>query len=218
MNGMLKRLSIITVLCSLVGCAGLRPDRPQEFSYELPGNVWATPDSQAEAGQISALIPGSIEAVQSKLGHSPRSFNVLVCRSACFGSHVPAAGAAAAQTGSQIFINADSVERVQLQSVLSHELAHLVLEEQRGSDLHKVPEWANEALAVWVSGVGTEGCDTAPEAVQRHPVCVARRASAWLDQLAQSNPQVQRCWVDQMLTGRQGAGCPALGTIHPQMP
>ena len=216
---MLKRLSVITVLCGLVGCAGLRPDRPQEFSYELAGNVWATPDSQAEAGQISAFVPGAIEAVQSKLGHRPRSFNVLVCRSACFGSHVPAAGAAAAQTGSQIFVNADSMsmQPVQLQSVLSHELAHLVLEEQRGSDLHKVPEWANEALAVWVSGVGTEGCDTAPESVQRHPVCVARKASTWLDQLGQSSPHAQRCWVDQMVTGRQGAGCPPTGTIHPRM-
>ena len=215
---MLKRLSVITVLLGLIGCAGLRTDHPQEFSYSAPGNVWATPDAQTEAGRISALLPGSIAAVQSKLGRGPHSFNVLVCRSECFASHVPVTGAAAAQTGPYVFVNAEMVDRADMQAVLIHELTHRVLEEQRGADLHKVPEWANEALAVWVSGVGTEGCDTAPESVQRHPVCVARKASAWLDQLAQSNPQDQRCWVDQTLTGRQGTGCPALGTIHPQMP
>ncbi len=214
---MLKSLSLIAVLCSLIGCAGLRSDRPQEFTSALASNVWSSPDAQAEAERISALVPQAVAEVSQKLGHAPGRFNVLVCRASCFASHVPSAGAAAAQTGTHVFVNADMSSKSDMQAVLVHELAHLVLEEQRGAELHKVPEWANEALAVWASGVGTEGCDNAPESVQRHPVCVARKASTWLDQLGQSNPHAQRCWVDQMVTGRQGAGCQPTGTIHPRM-
>ncbi|WP_200843134.1 hypothetical protein, partial [Pantoea sp. 18059] len=121
-----------------------------------------------------------------------------------------------AQLKNRVFVNADLVQPGQIPAVLAHELTHVLIQEQRGQDLHKVPEWANEGLAVWVSGVGTEGCSDATEEMQQHPICRARVVGTWLDDLAATDPQVQRCWVDQMITGIRNVACPETGSMRPQ--
>lgn len=210
---MLRRLILAVLGTVLVGCASLDPG---EFSEALPGHVQASPDARDVAGNISAQMPAALHLVESRVGRTPQHFTVLVCRSDCFAQHVPIPGAAAAQLKNRVFVNADLVQPDQIPAVLAHELTHVLIQEQRGQDLHKVPEWANEGLAVWVSGVGTEGCANATEHMRQHPICRARVVSAWLDGLAAADPQVQRCWVDQMITGIRNTACPDTGSMRPQ--
>ena len=206
---MFKRLVLVlaTALSGVLGgCAGLQPVHPSEFSSALPGNVLAHPEAMEMAQQVSAAVPAALQQIRGKLGHTPQHYTILVCGSDCFQRHVPVPGAAAAQAGSRIFVNADLVRTDSLQGVLAHEFAHVVIEELRGPDLKKVPEWANEGIAVWASGVGTEGCGGANERLKSHPVCMARTASAWLDNLA---PPARRCWLSETLMGLPKGECPA---------
>ncbi len=204
--GMLGRLTLAVAVSGLLGaCAGLPPAHPQEFSSKLPGNVLTAPDAADTAARISAAVPSALLQLESKLGYAPQQFTILVCGSACFQRHVPVPGAAAAQADKRIFINADLVSRDQIQGVLVHEMAHAAIEERRGRELHKVPDWANEGIAVWASGVGTEGCDGAGEGAQTHPLCLARKTSAWLDHLT---PAARRCWLAEMFTGQPEGVCP----------
>lgn len=201
----LRRIALLTAAVGgLAGCAGLRPAAPPEFSAALPANVRAAPDSMDVGWDVARLVPAALAQVEAKLGYAPRGFKVLVCRSECFTRHVRVSGAAAAAINDRVFVNADLAATATLQGVLAHELTHVLLSELRGRELHKVPEWANEGLAVWASGVGTEGCVGANERLQRHPLCVARRAADWLD----GKGEAQRCWLQETLTGEKDSTCP----------
>lgn len=202
----LRRIALLAVAVGgLTGCAGLRPASPPEFSAALPANVRAAQDSVDVGWDVARLVPSALAQVEAKLGYAPRGFKVLVCRSECFTRQVRVSGAAAAAINDFVFVNADLLAvTTNLQGVLAHELTHVLLSELRGRELHKVPEWANEGLAVWASGVGTEGCAGASERLQRHHLCVARRAADWLD----GNGEAQRCWLQETLTGERDSACP----------
>lgn len=197
---MLRTALLAFVVSSLVGCAGLRPAPPPEFSATLPSRVHAAQDAVNVAQDVARLVPAALAHVHGKLGYAPRNFSVLVCRSECFTRHVRVAGAAAAAINDQVFVNADLAPTTDLQGVLAHELAHVLISELRGRELRRVPEWANEGLAVWASGVGTEGCAGAIERVQGHHLCVARRAADWL---GDGKGEAQRCWLKETLTGKR---------------
>lgn len=205
---MARLILICALVSSLFGCAGQRPAPPQEFSALLPGNVVARPDAVEVARLVSKAMPPALQRVGDKLHYTPQRYTVLVCPAACFEQLVPVPGAAAAQRGQQIYVNSDMVVPANLESVLVHELAHLAISERRGVDLHKVPGWADEGIAVWASGVGTQGCDQA----QEHPLCRAQRVSAWLDRLGRSDPQAQRCWIAHMVSGVSLCAAPQLIT------
>lgn len=213
---MLTRLALFTVVCSLLGgCAGAPQAYPSEFSIRLPGGVLAAAGADGTAMQVSAAVPSVLLQLQSKLGHTPQDVTILVCGAPCFRRHVPVPGAAAAQAGSRIFINADLVERDRIPAVLVHEMAHVVIEEQRGRELHKVPEWANEGIAVWASGIGTEGCDEAGEGAAVNHLCLARKTSTWLDALSK---EARDCWLQDMLKGTPEGVCPPPPNFIPQDP
>ena len=212
---MLQRLLLMAITSSLLGCAGLQPAYPPEFSGALPGGVLAAPDAMDVGRSLAAAVPAALLLVDARLGYAPQRYTVLVCRTSCFKRHVPVPGAAAAQTGDKIFINADLVVNHSIVGVLAHELAHIVIDEQRGQD--KAPVWANEAIAVWVSGTGTR-CDGASERLQRHPMCFATRASEWIGRLAQNHPRLHQCWLRQMLSGLRVAACPDVDEIYEKAP
>lgn len=194
---MARLILLIALASGLFGCAGQRPAPPPEFSVELPGNVVAQPEAAEMARLVSKALPQALQRVGDKLHYTPQRYTVLVCPAACFEQVVPVPGAAAAQRGQKIYVNSDMVLPASIESVLTHELAHRAISERRGPDLYKVPSWADEGIAVWASGVGTQGCDQAPA----HPLCRAQRVSAWLDGLGRSDPKAQRCWVSYMVSG-----------------
>ena len=205
---MARLILLLALVSSLFGCAGQQPVPLPTFSSQLPGNVLAQPEAMEMARLASKLMPHALQRVGDKLSYTPQRYTVLVCPAACFEQLVPVPGAAAAQRGQKIYVNSDMVVSADMESVLVHELAHLAISEGRGADFHKVPGWANEAIAVWASGVGTQGCDQS----NAHLLCKAQRVSAWLDRLGLSDPQAQRCWIAYMVSGTSLCAAPQLIT------